>query len=486
MTMRTSHAALVTSVVGIALAATSAAAADPSAATATADRPNIVCILGDDIGYTDFGCYGATKIKTPEVDRLAAQGIRFTDAYAPSALCTPTRYSVITGEYAWRGASVWGVLNGDEGLIIRPGTMTVASLLKQAGYATGIVGKWHLGLGPKKTGPDYNGQLKPGPLEVGFDSWFGYAVPNDHVPLVYIEDHRVVNVDPKDPIRIADAGKFGPVIDGQPRWGQMTGGKAARWKDDEMAAVLNGKALEFIERHKDRLFFLYYATRNVHTPVTPGGRFRGTSQAGIVGDDVQEFDWTVGQVVATLERLGLTQKTLLIVTSDNGATPVRRSELAAFGHTAFGPLRGAKATIYEGGTRMPFIARWPGKIKPGQVSHQMISLADLLATCAAIVGRDLPHDAGPDSFNVLPALLDASLARPIRNDLIIDSALGKQAIREGDWKFIPPGPKAGPELYNLKQDIGEARNVAAEHLKIVQHLSELLAKQKAAGRSVRD
>jgi len=478
-------------------------------------RPNIIYILSDDVGYGDLGCYGATKVRTPNLDRLASQGLRFTDAHAPSAMCTPTRYAILTGEYAWRGANPTGVINGDAALIIRPNTLTVPALLKQAGYTTGAVGKWHLGFGEKGNGPDYNADLKPGPLEVGFDCFFGYSATNDRVPCVYIENHRVVNLDPKDPIEIAygkpvgndPTGQSHPellkmkpafghnntIVNGISRIGYMSGGKAARWKDEEMTDTLTGKAVAFIEKNRDRPFFLYFTPQNIHVPRVPGPRFAGKSAAGTRGDSMEELDWAVGQIMAALDRLGIAGNTLLIFTSDNGGVMndgyQDGSGNDTSGHLCNGPLRGYKGGLFEGGTRVPFVARWPARIKAGQTSSQMISLVDLLGTCAALVGRGLPADAAPDSFNDLPALLDAGLAEPVRKDLIVHAGSGALAIREGKWKLIPQqvGPRGAvrqqAQLYDLSTDLAEKNNVVAEHPDIAKRLTDLLEKYRKSGRS---
>jgi len=471
-----------------------AAAADAR----VAQRPNIVFILADDLGYGDLGCYGATRIQTPHCDGLARSGVRFTDAHSPSAVCTPTRYAFLTGEYAWRKPGT-GILPGIAALIIEPGRLTVPALLQKAGYATGIVGKWHLGLGA--TAPtDYNGEIRPGPLEVGFDYAWIIPATGDRTPCVWVENHRVVGLDPSDPIRLDYSVKRGEpksFVGGIPRIGGQTGGTAALWKDDEIADVLAKKADAFIEKHRDKPFFLYLSTHDIHVPRVPHARFRGTSQAGVRGDAVHSFDWTVGQVLATLERLKLADNTLLIVTSDNGGAldtngpdHVNSGTVETNnGHLHNGPLRAGKGSAYEGGTRVPFLVRWPGRVKAG-VSDELLCHVDMLATFAALTGQALPADAAPDSFDVLPALLGEKPEKPCRDHLIVHG--NGLAIRKGPWKLIARGPAGaakgkkgggGPELYNLADDLGETKNLAAQRPDLVKELSDLLEQVRERGRS---
>jgi len=482
-----------------------AAAASTALLPAAAKTPNVIVILADDIGYGDLGCYGATRVKTPNVDRLAAQGLRFTDGHSASATCTPTRYALMTGEYAWRKPGT-AILPGDANLIVDPERTTTPSVFKKAGYTTGCVGKWHLGLGKGKI--NWNTEIKPGPNEIGFDYHFIIPATGDRVPCVYVEDRHVVKLDPKDPIEVNykdrigtyPTGKESPellkmklsqghdmtIVNGISRIGYMSGGKAALWEDEKIAETITKKATGFIERSKDKPFFLYFATHDIHVPRVPNDTFRGSSGCGLRCDAIQEFDWSVGQVMATLDRLKLTSNTLVIVTSDNG--PVVDDGYAdgatenLNGHKPAGPLKGGKYSLYEGGTRLPFIARWPGRIKPG-VSDALVCQVDFLASFAAMTGQQIDTAAGPDSFNVLPALLgDSKKGR----EYLVEHAQG-QALRKGEWKLIPrqtQGKKAiQTELYNLKEDLGETKNVAAENQGIVEEMGAVLQKFKSAGRT---
>ncbi len=496
---------------GVASFASLEAAEKPVSAAGYPGKPNIVFILADDIGYGDFGCYGATRVKTPSVDRLAREGIRFTDAHATGSVCTPTRYAFMTGQYAWRNPAGSSILNGEAPLAIDTAKPTTASLLRQAGYTTGIVGKWHMGLG--KGDLDFNREIKPGPLEVGFDYAFFFPATGDRVPCVFIENHRVVGLEANDPIRVSyrhkvgddptgrehpemlklmfAQGHDGTIVNGISRIGWMSGGNAARWKDEDMADTLTRKAIAFIERSKDKPFFLYFATHDIHVPRWPHARFRGTSGCGTRGDAIQQFDSCVGAVLATLQRLRLDDNTLVIVTSDNGGVLddgyASHDAENAHGHRCNGVLRGYKGSLWEGGHREPFLARWPGQIKPGTQSAELIGLVDMLATFTAVAGCNLPADAGPDSFDVLPALLGGKSPR----DHLVVQANGTErlGLRKGPWKFIPDGTvnkAAGREanrkptmtavgsLFNLTDDLGETANVAAAHPDLVKKLADML------------
>jgi arylsulfatase A-like enzyme len=492
------------------------ALATAQAATPKESLPNIVLIYADDLGYGDFGCYGATAVKTPNVDKLAAAGLRFTSSYCTSATCTPSRYSLLTGEYPFRQRGT-GVLPGDAGLIIKPGRPTLPFLLQQAGYTTAVVGKWHLGLG--ETGRiDWNGEVTPGPREVGFDYSFIMAATGDRVPCVYIENHRVVGLGPDDPIAVSykepfpgerialtnrealkmdwSVGHNMAVVNGIGRIGYMRGGQAALWKDEDMADEFVKHALAFLQRSKDKPFFLYFATQDIHVPRVPNPRHVGKTTMGPRGDAIAEFDDCVGTLLKQLDELKLTENTLVILTSDNG--PVLDDGYKDFAneklgsHRPAGPWRGGKYSLFEGGTRMPLVVCWPGRVKPG-VSDALVSQVDFCATLAALTGQKPDPRTMRDSVNVLPALLGQS---PAGRDHIVEHIQegNRVALREGNWKFIPPGnvnDKLGPwetvklpppgGLFDLASDPGETRNLAAENSERVQAMQEKLRQVRGAG-----
>jgi len=409
------------------------------------------------------------------------------------------------------------VLPGDAALIIAPDRATLPSLLKQAGYRTGIVGKWHLGLGTAKDGVDWNGEIKPGPCEVGVDYSFIMAATGDRVPCVYLENQRVVGLDPNDPIRVSydqpvgtdPTGRDHPellklhpshghdqtIVNGISRIGYMTGGKAARWVDEDMADTFTRKAVAFIEQSKDRPFFLYFATHDPHVPRAPHPRFVGKSGCGVRGDVIVQFDWCVGEILNTLDRLNLSKNTLVILSSDNGPVVDDGYRDGAVehlgGHRPAGPLRGGKYSIFEGGTRIPFITRWPQHIQPG-VSDALVCHIDFLASFAALTGQKLAAGEGPDSRNVLPALLGQSQTG---RDQMVEHA-GALGLRDGSWKYIEPrpGPKRNQatstelgndpagQLYQLGDDLGETNNlVQAQPDRSRKLLEELRATRQAAG-----
>ncbi|MGQ9621113.1 MAG: sulfatase-like hydrolase/transferase [Bacteroidales bacterium] len=474
-------------------------------------KPNIIIIYADDLGYGDVSCYGATSIRTPNIDRAASQGLRFTNAHCTSSTSTPSRYSLLTGEYAWRRKGT-GVLPGDASAIIEPGRTTIATVFKKAGYTTGVVGKWHLGLGPAG-GADWNGDITYSPLDIGFDYCFLIPATGDRVPCVYIENHNVVGLDPTDPIIVSFKEKVGDwptgrenpellkihpshghdmtIVNGISRIGYMTGGRSALWVDEDMADTITRKAVQFIETNKSKPFFLYFTTHDIHVPRVPHQRFAGKSGMGPRGDAILEFDWSVGEILNTVNRLKLDKKTLIIITSDNG--PVvddgyKDMAIELLGnHKPAGPLRGGKYSLFDGGTRVIFIARWEGMIKPG-VSGALFSQIDLLASFAALIGQKPEENDAPDSFNYLNTLLGKD--KKGREWLIEHS--GRLTIIKGDWKYIEPGQgvritantniETGndplPQLYDLKNDIGEKNNLAEKHPEIVKELTDLLARIK--------
>ncbi|RME93838.1 MAG: arylsulfatase [Verrucomicrobia bacterium] len=475
-----------------------------------AEKPNIVIIYGDDIGYGDFGCYGATAVDTPNVDRLAANGLRFLSAYCSAATCTPSRYSLLTGEYAFRNKSA-RILPGNAPLIIDPKRPTIAAFLRDNGYATALVGKWHLGLGTADQPLDWNGVIRPGPREVGFEYSFHMAATADRVPSVYIENGRIVNLDPSDPVEVsyekqvgqdptgishpqllrmqADEQHSGTIVNGISRIGWMSGGRSARFKDEDMADTYLNKAVEFIKQPRKKPFFLYYALNECHVPRVVHPRFQGATSLGPRGDAIAVFDWCVGRIVEALKATGQLENTLIIVSSDNG--PVLfdgywDGALERNGdHKPAGPWRGGKYSRWEGGTRMPFIVHWPARVKPG-ISEALISQVDLYASIAALIGRPMPANAGRDSKNVLPALLGES---DHGRDYIIEEALAQLAIRKGNWKYIPPGVvrvrrgvgkfditevEEPGLLFHLAEDPGETRDLAAQYPHIVAELRGIL------------
>jgi arylsulfatase A-like enzyme len=484
------------------------------AAAAAESRPNIVLIYADDLGYGDLSCYGATKIQTPNLDRLAAAGRRFTDAHTTSATCTPSRFALLTGRYPWRRSDA-KILPGDARALIAPGTPTLASALKSAGYTTSVVGKWHLGLGDATL--DWNQEIKPGPLEIGFDSCFLLPATGDRVPCVYVENHRVVGLDRNDPITVdyskpignEPTGKKNPellkyrpshghdmaIVNGISRIGYMTGGTSALWVDEDMADVFVKRSVQFIEQNRTKPFFLFLSTHDIHVPRLPHSRFAGKSGMGYRGDAILQFDWTVGEIMAALDRLKIAENTIVIVSSDNGAVVDDGYQDGAVeklnGHTPNSSLRGGKYSAFEAGTRVPLIVRWPARIKPG-VSSALVSQVDFPATFAKLTGQTPPAGSFPDSRNAADALFGSDTTRG--RDHVVQHALnGRLGIRNAEWKYISPGPGPArnpnthielgnslqPQLYHLKADPGETKNLAAEHPDKVEELKALLAQAQA-------
>ncbi|WP_425619173.1 arylsulfatase [Anatilimnocola sp. NA78] len=486
-------------------AAFSAEKADES--TKTGRVPNIVLILADDLGYGDLGCYNRdSKIPTPHLDGLAASGMRFTDSHSPSSVCSPTRYALLTGRYAWRTRLQRGVLGPWSRPLIAPEQLTIATLLRQHGYATGCIGKWHLGWEwPTKDGkPPSNGAdnlsnvdfTKPianGPTTRGFDFYYGTDVPN-YAPFCFIENNRTVG-NPTVP--------FGP----------QKGPSLPGWDWVNVLPELTKQAIRFVEERAkaNQPFFLYFPLTSPHYPVVPAPEFKGKSGAGDFGDFVFQSDWTVGQLLGALQRAGVADNTLVVFTSDNGPEisnevhPGAYDRIQKYGHASMGTLRGAKRDVWEGGHRIPFLARWPGKIKPGSSCAETICHVDLMATLAALLDVQLPDAAGVDSYNLLPTFLGQRLTKPIREATVHHSFSGKFAIRKGDWVLIVAttgddnGKLGEPdwlknargyaphnqmtELFDLREDLSERDNVAAEHPEVVTEMMELLRKYIAEGRS---
>jgi arylsulfatase A-like enzyme len=472
----------------------------------TGKKPNVIFILADDFGYGDMSCYGATHFKTPACDRLADQGMRFTDAHSPSAVCTPTRYSILTGRYNWRSWLKNWVLQEHHPILIDTDRLTMGKLFQQAGYSTGCIGKWHLGWGTE-LGTDFTGEVKPGPLEVGFDSFYG--VPFSHNSgkshQVFMRDRQIVNLKPGLKYNSKEAMK-----------------NTVR-KLENTAIDLSNEAVAFIDKNKDKPFFLYYPTTNIHFPLTPNSRFKGTTKAGIYGEFVVEFDWAVQQVVEALERNGISDNTIVVVTSDNGARPPGKlKDLEAFNnHPCNGPWRGTKRHIHEAGHRIPLIVRWPGKVKAGTLSDETVCLTDFFTTFAKILNQPVPNNAGEDSYDLTNLLTGKPHKHPLREATIHHSVSGQFAIRQGDWKLIEGSsngdypkndegkidvktwnPERDPttgkwtkldyfqlkpdgkfQLYNLKSDPKEQKNLSAKHPEKVRQLLNLLNSYRSNLRS---
>jgi len=486
-----------------------------SVSTVAADRPpNIVYFLADDLGYGDVQCLNpAGKIATPHLDRLARAGMIFTDAHSSSAVCTPTRYGLLTGRYNWRSRLKSGVMGGMSPPLIEPGRMTVAAFLRQQGYYTACIGKWHLGFDwPSKpdTAPftdgiekgadgwrvDFTKPVARGPNAFGFDYFFGLAASLDMVPYSFIENDRVTAIPTVD--------KAFPMMFGRTNGATRKGPAAADFDAIEVLPTLTRRAVAYInERATDarsgRPFFLYLPLNAPHTPIAPSKEWQGRSGLNPYADFVMETDARVGEVIEALDRNGVAGNTLVIFTSDNGCSPeARYPELLAKGHNPSAPFRGAKADIFEGGHRVPFLVRWPGRVKPGTTSDQLICLNDLFATCADLLGAKLPDNAAEDSASLLPVLEGRAIG-PIRDALVHHSINGSFAIRQGGWKLglcadsggwsvpRPGSPQMkslpAPQLYDLSSDMGETNNVAAAHPEIVARLTALLEKYVADGRS---
>lgn len=457
--------------------------------------PNVIVILADDVGWGDLGCYGG-KIRTPHLDALAKGGLRFTDSHATAAVCTPTRYSLLTGEYAWRVNATGlnkGVSNGNSPLLISPDKWTLPKMMQKAGYRTAAIGKWHLGFGVDV--PDYNQDLKPGPLECGFHEFFGFPATNDRMPTVYVRNHRVVGLDPSDPIRVSYDEKTAKreglqrMAAGRQRIGWMSGGKAAWWKDTSIGKNFASEVVGFIERNKEAPFFLYFSTHAVHAPPVPDPDFAGRSGLSDRADMMMDLDAMIGKIRTSLEAGGLSENTLIVFTSDNGAYVQ-----AEKGHRPNGPYRGEKSQLWEGGHRGPMIVNWPAKVKPA-VSSQLIGTIDLPATLASLVGAKDASASFADSYDFLPLLLGDEAYKG-RDHLIVQSGTGDLAVRQKHWKYIPNLAKAngwkgwkkqggknsapsGPGLYDLEKDPGEKSNLHSKHPEIAARMAKLLDAAKS-------
>lgn len=463
----------------------------PRFATA-ADRPNIVIILADDLGYGSLNSYGADEshIRTPNIDRLAKQGRRFTDANTPSSVCSPTRYGLLTGRYDWRTNQKHGVVNTTDPLHIDTSRSTIASLLKSSGYHTAAIGKWHLGYGTTKA--DFTKPLTPGPLDIGFD--YHFAVPQNHGDTsgVYVRNRQVVGLRSDRNLHVGKS----------PYGRDFIGIDAPQRVDENVMDELTTDAVSWLEKQNaDTPFFLYFAPVAIHFPYTPSDKTKGESGTGLYGDWIHELDLSVGRILDAIDRMKATEETLVIFTSDNGGvlmTEGTRPEAEAYraGLRPNANLRGRKHSIYEGGFRVPFLVRWPGHVQPGSVCDETINLVDIYATLAAVIAQSIQadKDVAEDSFNVLPAMLGASHEEPIRSSMIVHSPNGNFAIRLGPWKYIEgkPSPtlKRVPrrdelhaQLYNLQDDPSEQSNVINDHPDVVKRLAALLEEQRTGGRS---
>ncbi|MEN8228680.1 MAG: arylsulfatase [Bacteroidota bacterium] len=481
---------ILTIILSMAIIGICASCTNPKKTEKTKSLPNVVLIYADDLGYGDVGAYGATEIKTPNIDRLAEGGILFSNGYASSATCSPSRYALLTGVYPWRNENA-KILPGTAPLIIDTAQPTLPKMFKEQGYHTGIVGKWHLGLGDGNV--DWNQRISPGPNEVGFDYSYIMAATQDRVPTVYIENGKVVRLDPEDPIEISyqenfpgeptgkenpemlkmmwHHGHFNSIVNGISRIGYMKGGTSARWVDENMADTFLVKAQDYIVGHKSEPFFLYYALQQPHVPRTPHSRFVNKTGMGPRGDVIVEADWCIGELVSTLEKEGLLENTLIILSSDNG--PVLNdgyyddAEEKVGSHTPSGALRGGKYSLFEAGTRVPFITFWKGQIEPS-VSKAIVSQLDLFSSLASLIGSQVRSADSEELLRVFMGQDDQG-----RDELILE-ATTRTALRKGNWILIPPygGPAVNRsvnielgnsneyQLYNLSNDIGEQLNLA--------------------------
>lgn len=481
--------------------------------------PNIIIFYADDLGYGDLSSYGATRVQTPNVDELAANGIVFTDAHATSATCTPSRYSLLTGEYGFRGEAA--ILPGNAPAIIQPGKITLADMLREEGYATAVVGKWHLGLGDGSV--DWNGPVKPGPLEIGFDYSFLLPATGDRVPTVYLEGHHVVDLDSDDPIAVSYSERIGDrpvgyerpdllkvgadrqhgesIINGVSRIGYMSGGKSAEWVDEDFPDVFTEKAKVFMRENKETPFFLFFPFHDPHVPRLPHPRFVGATEMGARGDAIVQMDWMTGEIMKEVRELGLSENTLVIFTSDNG--PVlndgyKDQAIELLGdHKPAGPFRGGKYSAYEAGARVPTIAHWPGRIEAAE-SDAVMSQVDLFASIAKLVDHSLDPKIAIDSEEHLSAWLGETNEG---RDVLFKQSVPTISVRKGDLKYIVPvtefvsaghfikekgiesGASLEPQLFDLSSDPAEQFNIAAENPSVIQEMEVLIEQIKSRKQS---
>lgn len=481
-------------------------------------QPNVILLVGDDIGYGDLQCYGAKNVKTPNVDRLAEAGVRFTNAHCVAATSTPSRYSLLTGEYAWRKEDT-NIADGDAAMIIKPSQFTLADMFRSVGYSTAAIGKWHLGLGDTNGGQDWNASLAESPADIGFDYHYIMAATADRVPCAFIENGKVANYDASAPISVnykanfpgEPTGKDNPellynqkptyghdmsIVNGISRIGFMKGGGNALWKDENIADSITSHALGFIRNNSQHPFFLYLATNDIHVPRCPHPRFRGKSGMGLRGDAILEFDWTVGQVMQTLKELGIADNTIIILTSDNGPVVddgyADQAQELLNGHKPAGGLRGSKYSSFEGGTMVPFIVNWPGQAKKGLQSNALFSHIDIMGSLANLVGARMPQGSAPDSENRIDCLLGQSIVdRPWVIEMSNTRVL---SVRTPQWKYIEPsdgpeslswcpevetGNKPVPQLFDITSQKWEENNIAEKNPSVVFELQNVLRRAKA-------
>ena len=459
-------------------------------------KPNVVVILADDFGWGSASCYGATGVQTPNIDRLAKEGRRFTQAYAPGSVCSPTRYGLMTGRYYWRTSVKDGkVLPVNGPLHIETTRLTLASLCRSQGYRTAAFGKWHLGMTTERV-TDWAVPLKPGPCQVGFDHFYGMAANIGSGPHSFIENEQVTGHIPGEAI----------MVHGGSGEGKTTTGITKPWQPDRVMESVTGHVTGWIEANREQPFFIYFAPNAIHEPMVPNPKFTN-SALGKYGDFIRELDWSVGEILATLDKLGLGENTLVIFTSDNGGVVNAGNETASAaierGLAINGPLRGGKHSEWEGGFREPFVVRWPGQVPAGTVSDQVICLTDILATIAGVLKVSLPKGSAEDSFNVLQAFIESRPGIPVRDHVILQSADATYAIRTGDWKFIeranPPSFESvrnkrkaeqaekrrkvqrRDEIFNLKEDPSETTDQLKGNQQRAAKMKELLIEARDRG-----